>query len=151
MENARQRVHQLTIDIMRASRTQGGGPGMPQQYGMPQQVRALLRALIRLCSRSCGGLHVCLCLPHNQLPLSLTLLVCYATAFPVNQAAPVSIPSCLLLLPLYSMSLQKNAVIRGGNDTRVDERAYFQQLLFNMDIDEVRRDAAAVCGCTVLV
>jgi hypothetical protein len=38
MENARQRVHQLTIDIMRASRTQGGGPGMPQQYGMPQQV-----------------------------------------------------------------------------------------------------------------
>jgi hypothetical protein len=53
----------------------------------------------------------------------------------------VSIPSCLLLLPLYSMSLQKNAVIRGGNDTRVDERAYFQQLLFNMDIDEVRRDA----------
>jgi hypothetical protein len=92
-----------------------------------------------------------LCLPHNQLPLSLTIFVCSATAFPANQAAPVSIPSCLLLLPLYSMSLQKNAVIRGGNDTRVDERAYFQQLLFNMDIDEVRQTGAAVCGCTVLV
>jgi hypothetical protein len=53
-------------------------------------------------------------------------------------AAPVSIPSCLLLLPLYSMSLQKSSVIRGGNDVRVDERAYFQQLLLNMDIEEVR-------------
>lgn len=42
MENARQRVHQLTVDIMRASRTGGGGgPGMPGQYGMPQQVGPL--------------------------------------------------------------------------------------------------------------
>ena len=36
------------------------------------------------------------------------------------------------------MSLQKSTVIRGGNDTRTDERAYFQQLLLNMDIEEVR-------------
>ena len=35
------------------------------------------------------------------------------------------------------MSLQKSTVIRGGNDTRTDERAYFQQLLLNMDIEEV--------------
>ncbi|KAJ1394443.1 hypothetical protein B484DRAFT_407876 [Ochromonadaceae sp. CCMP2298] len=34
------------------------------------------------------------------------------------------------------MSLQKSPVIRGGTDTRVDERAYFQQLLSNMDIEE---------------
>mmetsp|Transcript_15575 Transcript_15575/g.31443 ORF Transcript_15575/g.31443 Transcript_15575/m.31443 type:complete len:1061 (-) Transcript_15575:340-3522(-) len=86
MENARQRVSQITVDIMRASRLQPGG-GMQQPYGQ-------------------------------------------------QAAAPVAIPSCLLLLPLYSMSLQKSAVVRGGNDTRVDERAYFQQLLLNMDIEE---------------
>lgn len=55
-----------------------------------------------------------------------------------HKAQQVSIPTCLLLLPLYSMSLQKSTVIRGGNDTRIDERAYFQQLLLNMDIEEVR-------------
>ncbi len=54
------------------------------------------------------------------------------------QAAPVQIPNCLLLLPLYAMSLQKSPVVRGGTDTRIDERAYFQQLLLNMDIEEVR-------------
>lgn len=87
MENARQRVNQTTVEIMRASRV-GGGAGVPGQYGMPQA------------------------------------------------AAPVQIPNCLLLLPLYSMSLQKSPVIRGGTDTRIDERAYFQQLLLNMDIEE---------------
>ena len=50
----------------------------------------------------------------------------------------MQIPNNLLLLPLYAMSLQKSSVIRGGNDTRIDERAYFQQLLLNMDIEEVR-------------
>ena len=89
MDNARQRVNQTTVEIMRASRQQAVQPGMPGQYGMPQQ-----------------------------------------------QQAQVSIPSCLLLLPLYSMSLQKSSVIRGGTDTRIDERAYFQQLLNNMDIEE---------------
>jgi hypothetical protein len=62
----------------------------------------------------------------------------------------VSIPSCLLLLPLYSMSLQKSSVIRGGNDVRVDERAYFQQLLLNMDIEEVR-DVVRLCVCVQLL
>lgn len=39
MENARQRVNQTTVDIMRSSRVQGGAAGgMPGQYGMPQQV-----------------------------------------------------------------------------------------------------------------
>lgn len=51
----------------------------------------------------------------------------------------MQIPNCLLLLPLYSMSLQKSPVVRGGTDTRIDERAYFQQLLLNMDIEEVRK------------
>lgn len=49
------------------------------------------------------------------------------------------------------MSLQKSPVIRGGNDTRIDERAYFQQLLLNMDIEEVRTVAYVcmwwTCGC----
>lgn len=63
----------------------------------------------------------------------------------------MSIPSCLLLLPLYSMSLQKNVVLRGGTDTRVDERAYFQQLLLNMDIEEVRGmfERKVFVGCTI--
>jgi hypothetical protein len=38
MDNARQRVNQTTVDIMRSSRLQQPGAGMPGQYGMPQQV-----------------------------------------------------------------------------------------------------------------
>jgi protein transport protein SEC24 len=34
------------------------------------------------------------------------------------------------------MSLQKSLVLRGGTDVRVDERAFFQRLLNNMDIEE---------------
>jgi len=40
------------------------------------------------------------------------------------------------LLPLYAMSLQKSLVLRGGNEMRIDERAYYQQLLLNMNVDE---------------
>lgn len=36
MENARQRVNQTTVDIMRASKVGGGGGNVPGQYGMPQ-------------------------------------------------------------------------------------------------------------------
>ncbi len=46
------------------------------------------------------------------------------------------LPSSLQLLPLYAMSLQKSLVLRGGSDVRVDERAYFQLCLLNMDIQE---------------
>lgn len=45
-------------------------------------------------------------------------------------------PPALQLLPLYSMSLQKNLALRGGADVRTDERAFFQNLLSNMDIEE---------------
>jgi hypothetical protein len=71
MENARQRVHQLTIDIMRASRTQGGGPGMPQQYGMPQQVRNIPDCDALFVLPGLGAACMCdpLSLSHNQLPL----------------------------------------------------------------------------------
>merc|ERR1719231_2030081 len=83
-ENARQRVHQVTIDILRAAKN---GSQM-QQYGhQPQQ-----------------------------------------------QAG--AIPNSLLLLPLYSMSLQKSLVLRGGQDVRIDERAFFHQLFNNMDVEE---------------
>lgn len=90
MENARQRVNQTTIEIMRAARM-GTQQQQQQPYGSMQQPS----------SQSTG-----------------------------------SLPNSLLLLPLYSMSLQKSSVLRGGTDTRVDERAYFQQLLNNMDIEE---------------
>ena len=46
------------------------------------------------------------------------------------------VPVSLQLLPLYSMSLQKNLALRGGADVRTDERAFFQSLLSNMDIEE---------------
>ncbi|CAE7651933.1 unnamed protein product, partial [Symbiodinium microadriaticum] len=57
------------------------------------------------------------------------------------QQAPSSggggeVPVSLQLLPLYSMSLQKNLALRGGADVRTDERAFFQSLVSNMDIEE---------------
>lgn len=89
-DNARQRVHQTTVEIIRAARTATIQPmNMPGHYG--------------------------------------------------NQAAmggPKPLPQSLALLPLYSMSLQKSLVLRGSTDVRIDERAFFQQLLFNMDIEE---------------
>ena len=95
MENARQRVNQATVEVMRASKASTQPAGGPGAYGMP-------------------GHH------HQQQ----------------QQQGAATIPSSLLLLPLYSMSLQKSPVIRGGTDVRIDERAYFQQLLNNMDIEE---------------
>jgi protein transport protein SEC24 len=57
------------------------------------------------------------------------------------QQAPASggsgeVPVALQLLPLYSMSLQKNLALRGGADVRTDERAFFMSLVANMDIEE---------------
>jgi protein transport protein SEC24 len=88
MDIARQRVHQTTVEMLRASKQ-----GAAQQPG--------------------AG--------YNQ-------------QIAVNPNAPV--PNSLLLLPLYSMSLQKSLVLRGGSDVRIDERAFFQLLLHNMDIEE---------------
>eukprot|EP00981_Chlorochromonas_danica_P001118 scaffold247_cov172-Ochromonas_danica.AAC.33 len=48
------------------------------------------------------------------------------------------LPASLTLLPLYSMSLLKSLVLRGSTDVRVDERAFFHQLLMNMDVEESR-------------
>lgn len=96
-DNARQRVHQTTVEIMRATRGGGAsvGPTMNQYGMMPGQ------------------------------------------AYQQQQAsASAPLPNSLLLLPLYSMSLQKSLVLRGGADVRIDERAFFQQLLYNMDVDE---------------
>jgi len=100
MDNARSRVHQTTVEILKFAMS-GGGIANQQMYGgMNQQYRG---------------------------------------QYQQQQAAPAAdtpLPASLLLLPLYSMSLQKCLVIRGGGDVRVDERAYFQLLLHNMDIDE---------------
>jgi hypothetical protein len=58
MENARQRVNQTTIDIMRASRVQPGGmPG----YGMPQQVR------VCACVCICACVYVCALATHVRV------------------------------------------------------------------------------------
>lgn len=93
-ENARQRVHQTTVEIIRAARTATITPiNMPGHYGQPQH-------------------------QHQQM------------------GGPKPLPQSLALLPLYSMSLQKSLVLRGSTDVRLDERAFFQQLLFNMDIEE---------------
>lgn len=89
MDIARQRVHQNTVEMLRASKTMGGGAQQGAGYQQPMAV---------------------------------------------NPNTPV--PNSLLLLPLYSMSLQKSLVLRGGADVRIDERAFFQLLLQNMDIEE---------------
>ena len=53
-----------------------------------------------------------------------------------QQQVDTPVPTTLQLLPLYAMSLQKSLVIRGGNEVRIDERAYFHNLVQNIDIDE---------------
>jgi protein transport protein SEC24 len=57
---------------------------------------------------------------------------------PQQQQQLPAIPASLQLLPLYSMSLQKNVALRGGVDVRVDDRSFYMQLLCNMDIAESR-------------
>lgn len=101
LENARQRIHQTTVEIMRAARAAAmtvSAPTGPGGYHMPGQM------------------------PQQTAP-----------AYGGNP-----LPQSLLLLPLYAMSLQKSLVLRGGSDVRTDERAYFQQLLLNMDIEETK-------------
>ncbi len=87
-DNARQRVHQTTVDMIRGCRVVPGGGG-GGGYGQPQQNQG-----------------------QGEVPLTLQLL------------------------PLYSMSVQKSLVLRGGAEVRLDERAYYQQLAHNMDIDD---------------
>ena len=55
------------------------------------------------------------------------------------QAQPqqeIEIPPPLLLVPCLAMSLQKNPVLRGGQDMRLDDRAYYHQRLLNMDVED---------------
>jgi protein transport protein SEC24 len=111
LDNARQRLHTATVDILRASKNpqaamMGGGGGgggigpggyastLPGQYGQPG----------------------------------------YGAQAQGQTDGPI--PLTLQLLPLYSMSLQKCLALRGGNEVRTDERAYVHQLLLNMDIEE---------------
>jgi hypothetical protein len=51
MDNARQRVNQTTVDIMRAARSQPAGmaAGMPGQYGMPMQQQQVMSCCL-LCA-----------------------------------------------------------------------------------------------------
>jgi protein transport protein SEC24 len=64
----------------------------------------------------------------------------YGTYNQQQAPAPASpsggIPPSLMLLPLYSMSMQKNLTLRGGTDVRPDERAFFHSIMLNMGIDE---------------
>lgn len=54
---------------------------------------------------------------------------------PQTQQAPP--PQSLQLLPLYSMSLQKNPAFRGGGDVRVDERSYYLAVINSMPTEEI--------------
>lgn len=76
---------------------------------------------------------------------------------PQQQERPI--PDALKLLPLYAMALQKSLVLRGGNDVRIDERAYYHSLVSNMDVEATKvfiyprmfsiHDMAADCGLPV--
>lgn len=48
----------------------------------------------------------------------------------------IEIPPPLQFLPVYAMSLQKNPALRGGQDVRLDERAFYHQRLMNMDVED---------------
>ena len=50
--------------------------------------------------------------------------------------AAIEIPTTLSFLPLYSMSLMKNVVLRGGTDVRLDERSFFQLMVQNMSVEQ---------------
>lgn len=58
MENARQRVNQTTVEIMRASRVQAGS--VPGQYGMPQvwYMVLVVVVVVHVCVYACR--HVCI-------------------------------------------------------------------------------------------
>ena len=93
LDNARQRIHQTCVEVLRTVQS-GGNHQQPQAgYGHVQQ---------------------------QKQPTS----------------SDGKIPDALQLLPLYAMSMQKNLAVRGGTDVRTDERAFFQTLLMNMDIEE---------------
>mmetsp|Transcript_14361 Transcript_14361/g.12989 ORF Transcript_14361/g.12989 Transcript_14361/m.12989 type:complete len:981 (+) Transcript_14361:44-2986(+) len=61
-------------------------------------------------------------------------------SYGVRPAAPqeFTIPQSLQLLPLYANALQKSVLIRGGNEIRIDERAYYQQILSNSTISDLK-------------
>lgn len=75
----------------------------------------------------------------------------------MSQERPI--PDSLKLLPLYAMALQKCLALRGGQDVRIDERAYYHTLVANMDIEESKvfvyprmfsiHDMAQDCGLPV--
>jgi protein transport protein SEC24 len=48
----------------------------------------------------------------------------------------IEVPPPLQFLPVYAMALQKNPALRGGQDVRLDERAFYHQRLLNMDVDD---------------
>lgn len=92
-ENARNRIHQLAVELLRGSRPQLTTPG----YGMPNQ--------------------------YGQKP---------------QAQADTGIPASMQLIPLYAMAIQKSLALRGGAEVRTDERAFYHQLVQNMDIDETK-------------
>ena len=52
------------------------------------------------------------------------------------QQQQVEVSQTLNFLPLYSMSLMKNVILRGGTDVRLDERAFFQLMVQNMSVEQ---------------
>ena len=54
----------------------------------------------------------------------------------VPQQPERPIPDSLKLFPLYAMALQKSLALRGGQDVRIDERAYYHALVSNMDVED---------------
>ena len=60
----------------------------------------------------------------------------YPQQQPQQQPGELEIPPSLQLMPLYAMALQKNPALRGGQDVRLDERAFYHQRLANMDAEQ---------------
>jgi protein transport protein SEC24 len=112
LDSARSRVHQAAVDCIRASKGLGGGGA---GAGGPMVAGAYHHH-----GMAPGGQHYGM----PQQPAAAAA------------AADAPLPVSLQLLPLYAMAIQKSLVLRGGTEMRVDERAFYQQLVSNMSVDE---------------
>jgi len=117
LETARSRVHQISVDMLRASK-------LGFFFFTPNKMCFFCFISPQLNIGSGGGMNPAFGGYNPQMAQQ------HATNTPP--------PASLQLLPLYSMSLQKSLALRGGNNVRLDERSFYFHLLANMTIDESR-------------
>lgn len=133
------RVHTMVVPVTQSV------PELLESVDLDCCVNILAKQAVELAQKS--GLENARSRTHQQAVEVLRAAKTPATPTPMQlqpgygyhaQAAQqdIPIPVSLQLMPLYAMSLQKSLIIRGGADVRIDERAFFHQLVSNMDVPE---------------